>query len=100
MAGSRGSRPADREEPNRVLGFPVSGRSRARQGAEPRRDREAGTPVAARDSQPSAARSTEPQRVLGFPVDWFRSGGQGREMSLARSLHAARRLLRRPGGSE
>lgn len=94
MAGSRGSRSADRDEPNRVLGFPLSQGSRARH-VESRHDREAEGAVAGEEEH-GAAHDTEHQRVLGFRVDWFRSATQDRGLSLARPLQALRRRLRRP----
>jgi hypothetical protein len=94
VAGSRGSRSADRDEPNRVLGFPLSKGSRARH-VEPRRDREAGAAVAGKEEH-GAAHDTEHQRVLGFRLDWFRSARQDRGLSRARPLQTLRRRLRRP----
>jgi hypothetical protein len=60
----------DREERNRVLGFPVERHPNTR---PPRPPRPAGKP---RDPQQPAqpqrrAQAEEPQRILGFPVDWF-----------------------------
>ena len=98
MAGSRGSRSADRDEPNRVLGFPLSGGSRASHDVETRRDRAEGS--ATGEKQHGAAHDTEQQRVLGFPVDWLRSTRQDRGSSLARPLQALRRRLRRSADPE
>jgi hypothetical protein len=71
VAGSRGDRSADRDEPNRVLGFPLPAGPRARDNMDPRdREAEASGPGGKDDG---AARHTESQRVLGIPVDWFRS---------------------------
>jgi hypothetical protein len=97
VPGSRGSRSADRDEPNRVLGFPLPAGSRARHDAEPRRDRKA-EGSATGEKEHGVAHDTEQQRVLGFPVDWFRSTGQDRGLSLARPLQALR--LRRSANSE
>ena len=95
MAGSRGSRSADRDEPNRVLGFPLPRGSRARDDVEPRRDRKA-EGCATGEKEHDAAHNTEQQRVLGFPVDWFRSARQDPGLSLTRLLQALRGRLRRP----
>jgi hypothetical protein len=99
VSGSRGSRSADREEPNRVLGFPLSGGSRARHDVESNRDREAEA-CAPGEKEHRAVHDTEQQRVLGFPVSWFGSTGQHRGLSLVRPLQAFRRRLRRPASSE
>jgi hypothetical protein len=69
----------DREEPNRVLGFPLGGKPFSRQPGAQRRGR--GAAPAPRPGQamaPQPRRYGEPQRVLGFPVDWF--GEFGREV--------------------
>ncbi len=66
----------DREEQNRVLGFPVGRHPDARPAGKQR-------PPQAAQSQPRPGE--EPQRVLGFPVDW-----SGR-----RSSDVLRSLLRR-----
>ena len=52
----------DREEGNRVLGFTLPARPRAR------RDDERHAPP---DAEQHVSPAEEPQRVLGFPVDWF-----------------------------
>jgi hypothetical protein len=54
----------DREERNRVLGFPVDRHPNARLAREPQHPPQAAQP----QRRPQAG---EPQRVLGFPVDWL-----------------------------
>jgi hypothetical protein len=54
----------DREERNRVLGFPVDGHPNTRPASKPRPRRQAAQP----QRRPQDA---EPQRVLGLPVDWL-----------------------------
>jgi hypothetical protein len=79
----------DREERNRVLGFPVdrhpntrpAGKARQpRQAAQPQQPGQAAQPQqpgqAAQPQQPGQAaqpqpQDAEPQRVLGLPVDWL-----------------------------
>jgi hypothetical protein len=63
----------DREERNRVLGFPVDRHPNSRPAGKPRRLPPAAQPEdqpqpAQPEDQPQAA---EPQRVLGFPTDWL-----------------------------
>jgi hypothetical protein len=53
----------DREERNRVLGFPVDRHPNTR---PPRPVRKPGDPQPQRRAQ-----AEEPQRVLGIPVDWL-----------------------------
>jgi hypothetical protein len=78
---------SDREERNRVLGFPVRGSSRARPKADP---------PARPDADSRAHQEAEPQRVLGFPVDWFASVGPGRLTAVARFTRAFRQRIRHP----
>ena len=52
----------DREERNRVLGFPVERRPNTRPAGKPRQPRQAAQPQ---------QQDAEPQRVLGLPVDWL-----------------------------
>jgi hypothetical protein len=54
----------DREERNRVLGFPVDRHPNTRPASRPRQPRQAAQP----QRRPQDA---EPQRVLGLPVDWL-----------------------------
>lgn len=54
----------DREERNRVLGFPVSGHPNRRPAGRPQHPSQAPRP----QRRPQAE---EPQRVLGIPADWF-----------------------------
>jgi hypothetical protein len=54
----------DREERNRVLGFPVGQHPSTRPDGKPEHPPQAAHP----QRRPQAG---EPQRVLGFPVDWF-----------------------------
>jgi hypothetical protein len=63
----------DRKEPNRFLGFPVSGHPSGRPAATPQRLPQAADP----QDRPQAGhperrpQGEEPQRVLGFPVEWL-----------------------------
>ncbi len=59
----------DREEPNRVLGFPLSSREPA--GQRRARDAAPGSPGPRQAGPRRPQRGGEPQRVLGFPVGWF-----------------------------
>ena len=52
----------DREERNRVLGFPVDRHPNTRNPRDPRQ---------AAQPQRRAQDEEEPQRVLGIPVDWL-----------------------------
>jgi hypothetical protein len=54
----------DREERNRVLGFPVDRRPNTRPASKPRNPQQAAQP----EPRPQDA---EPQRVLGLPADWL-----------------------------
>jgi hypothetical protein len=54
----------DREERNRVLGFPVDRHPNTRPASKPRNPRQAAQP----ERRPQTG---EPQRVLGLPVDWL-----------------------------
>jgi hypothetical protein len=54
----------DREERNRVLGFPVNRHPNTRPAGKPRSPQQAAQP----EPRPQGA---EPQRVLGVPVDWL-----------------------------
>jgi len=54
----------DREERNRVLGFPVDRHPNTRPASKPRDRQQA----AQAERRPQDA---EPQRVLGVPVDWL-----------------------------
>jgi hypothetical protein len=54
----------DREERNRVLGFPVERHATTRPASKPRQPGQAAQPR----HRPQDA---EPQRVLGLPVDWL-----------------------------
>jgi hypothetical protein len=54
----------DRQERNRVLGFPVDRHPNTRPASKPRNPQQAARP----EPRPQDA---EPQRVLGFPVDWL-----------------------------
>jgi hypothetical protein len=54
----------DREERNRVLGFPVGRHPNTRPASNPRNPQQA----AQAERRPQDA---EPQRVLGLPVDWL-----------------------------
>ena len=54
----------DREERNRVLGFPVDRPPNTRPASKPRQPRQAAQP------QPRP-QDAEPQRVLGLPADWL-----------------------------
>jgi hypothetical protein len=63
----------DREERNRVLGFPVDRHPNTRPAGKPRQARQASQPEQPRQaSQPQPRpQDAEPQRVLGLPVDWL-----------------------------
>jgi hypothetical protein len=70
----------DREERNRVLGFPVerhpnirpAGKPRQpRQAAQPQPPRQAAQPQPPRQAAQPQPQDAEPQRVLGLPVDWL-----------------------------
>ena len=54
----------DREERNRVLGFPVDRHPNTRRARKPRDPQQAGRPQ-------RRAQVEEPQRVLGIPADWL-----------------------------
>ncbi len=54
----------DREERNRVLGFPVDRHPNTRPAGKPQNPRQAAQP----ERRPQTG---EPQRVLGLPVDWL-----------------------------
>jgi hypothetical protein len=54
----------DREERNRVLGFPVDRHPNTRPASNPRDPRQAAQPQ-------RRTQAEEPQRVLGIPVDWL-----------------------------
>lgn len=62
----------DREEQNRVLGFPVDRHPNTRPASKPRQPQQQ-----AAQPQPRP-QDAEPQRVLGLPVDWL--DGFGDEM--------------------
>jgi hypothetical protein len=73
----------DREERNRVLGFPVDWHPNARPARKPEEpgtaqpeEPETAQPADQTAPQPNELRrprpaGAEPQRVLGFPVDWL-----------------------------
>jgi len=69
----------DREERNRVLGFPVERHPNTRPASKPRQPGQAAQPEqpgqAAQPEQAAQAeprpQGAEPQRVLGLPVDWL-----------------------------
>jgi len=65
----------DREEPNRVLGFPVERHPNTRPASKPRQPRQAAQPrqpqQAAQPQPQHRPQDAEPQRVLGLPVDWL-----------------------------
>jgi hypothetical protein len=54
----------DREERNRVLGFPVDRHPNTRPARKPRDPQQAAQPQ-------RRAQAEEPQRVLGVPADWL-----------------------------
>jgi hypothetical protein len=54
----------EREERNRVLGFPVDRHPNTRPAGKPRDPQQSGKPQ-------RRAQAEEPDRVLGFPVDWL-----------------------------
>ncbi len=55
----------DREERNRVLGFPVDRHPNTRPPRQPREPQQAAQP------QRRTRAEEEPQRVLGIPADWL-----------------------------
>jgi hypothetical protein len=63
----------DREEQNRVLGFPVERHPNTRPASKPRQPGQAAQPEQpGQASQPQRRpQGEEPQRVLGLPVDWL-----------------------------
>lgn len=63
----------DREERNRVLGFPVDRHPNTRSAGKPQHPPQAARPqrrTQAEEPQPRP-QAAEPQRVLGFSADWF-----------------------------
>ena len=63
----------DREERNRVLGFPVDRHPNTRQAGKPQHPPQAAQPQRrpqAGEPQPRP-QAGEPQRVLGFSADWL-----------------------------
>jgi hypothetical protein len=73
----------DREERNRVLGFPVGSNTRLGSNAGPRQDEEP-RPI---------PRAYEPQRVLGFPADWLGQFGRDPLGPLVHAIREARRSV-------
>jgi hypothetical protein len=62
----------DREERNRVLGFPVDRHPNTRPAGKPRQAAQPQEPRQASQPQPQHRQEdAEPQRVLGLPVDWL-----------------------------
>jgi hypothetical protein len=63
----------DREERNRVLGFPVDRPPNTRPASKPRQPRQAAQPRQPRQAAQPQPRpqDAEPQRVLGLPADWL-----------------------------
>ena len=66
----------DREERNRVLGFPVDRHPNARPASKPQQvaqPRQAAQPRQPQQAAQPQARpqDAEPHRVLGLPVDWL-----------------------------
>jgi hypothetical protein len=61
----------DREERNRVLGFPVERHPNIRPAGKPRQPRQAAQPQQPRQAAQPQPQDAEPQRVLGLPVDWL-----------------------------
>jgi hypothetical protein len=111
----------DREERNRVLGFPVGGNTYRRPATYRQPDEEPGPPFRAdergpswRADEPGPRRADEPgprradgprpprradeqQRVLGFPVDWFGQFGRDPLGPLVHAIQESRRWLQRRG---
>ena len=71
----------DREERNRVLGFPVDRRPNTRPASKPRNPQQAAQP----ERHPHDA---EPQRVLGPPADWL-DGFTGQVMNILRRIRGS-----------
>ena len=77
----------DREERNRVLGFPVERRPNTRPASKPRQPEQAAQP----QHRPQDA---EPQRVLGLPVDWL-DGFADEMLRILRRIRGNRNLKQR-----
>ena len=77
----------DREERNRVLGFPVDRHPNTRPASKPRNPQQAAEP----EGRPQ---DTEPQRILGFPVDWL-DGFTDQVMSMLRHIRGSGTLRQR-----
>jgi hypothetical protein len=61
----------DREERNRVLGFPVERHATTRPASKPRQPGQAAQPQQPGQAAQPQPQDAEPQRVLGLPVDWL-----------------------------
>ena len=70
---------SNREEPNRVLGFPVRTAPHTRQSR----------------TAPHARQGEEQQHVMGFPADWFGSVDLDWLASLAHPIRGYKRWARR-----
>lgn len=86
----------DREERNRVLGFPVERRPNTRPASKPRQPGQAAQP-----QQPGQAaqpqhrpQDAEPQRALGLPVDWL-DGFADEMLRILRRIRGNRNLKQR-----
>ena len=77
----------DREERNRVLGFPVERHPNTR---PPRPGRK--PPDAQQPARPQrGTQAAEPQRILGFPVDWLDGFADEVLRPLLRRIRGSRR---------
>jgi hypothetical protein len=80
----------DREERNRVLGFPVDRHPNTRPASKPQ---QAAQPRQAAQARPRP-QDAEPQRVLGLPVDWL-DGFADEMLRILRRIRGNRNLKRR-----
>lgn len=86
----------DREERNRVLGFPVERHPNTRPASKPQQPRQAAQPQQARQAAQPQPRpyDAEPQRVLGLPVDWL-DGFADEMLRILRRIRGNRSLKQR-----
>ncbi|MGA8457027.1 MAG: hypothetical protein WB800_16615 [Streptosporangiaceae bacterium] len=88
----------DREERNRVLGFPVERHPNTRSASKPRQPGQAAQPQqpgqAAQPQPQHRPQDAEPQRVLGLPVDWL-DGFADEMLRILRRIRGNRSLKQR-----
>jgi hypothetical protein len=82
----------DREERNRVLGFPVDRHPNTRPAGKPPTPPPTAQPEdRAQAAQPRERRQAgEPQRILGFPADWLDEFAAGVLRPLLRRIRGPR----------